>query len=126
MFNEVCKEGTDCKNLSVCPLRHPKMCERTVMEEYCVFQDECAYNHNRRINSQTKEMNTLHEEVKILKIKIHTLKINFKQLLVVRAEFEVLEESVKYVKKNQTVNPYPPLPPDSLKAPRKAIYGPFL
>ena len=94
-INEECKEGTDCKNLTACPLRHPKMCKRIVMEEHRVFKDKCAYNHNRRINSQTKEINTLHEEVKILKEEIHTLKINFKLFLSVRAEFELLEEFVK-------------------------------
>ena len=96
--NEACKKDTDCKIITVCPLRHPKMCKRIVMEEHCVFQDKCARNHNRRISSQAKEINTLHEEVKILKEEIQTLKINFKQLLAVRAEFELLEKSVKDVK----------------------------
>ena len=59
--NEECKEGSDCKNLTTCPLRHPKMCKRIVLEEHCVFREKCAYNHKRKTNSQIKEINTLHE-----------------------------------------------------------------
>ena len=96
--NKECKEGSDCKNLTTCPLRHPKMCKRIVMEEHCVFQEKCAYSHKRKTNYQIKEINTLHEEVKLLKEEIDTLKINFKPMLAVRAEVTLLQESVKDIK----------------------------
>ena len=66
-INEECKEGSYCNDINTCPLRYTKMCRRIFMEEHSGFQDKCAYNHKRRYNSQTMEMNTLHEEVKTLK-----------------------------------------------------------
>ena len=98
--NEECKEGSECKNLTICPLRHPKMCKRMVMNDHCVFQEKCAYKHKRKTNSQITEINTLHEEVKFLKAEIDTLKTNFKPMLAVRAEVTLLQESVKVIKED--------------------------
>ena len=65
--NKECKKGSTCKNNNICQLRHPKMCKRILMEEPFGFQKTCAYNQERRSNSQKFEINSLHEEVKSLR-----------------------------------------------------------
>ena len=72
--NKECKEGSYCENIKICPLRHPPMCKRILVEEPCGFQETCAYNHKKRSNYQNTEINTLHEEVKTLKAELDTLK----------------------------------------------------
>ena len=96
--NEECKEGSYCENIKICPLRHPKMCKRILMEEPCGFQETCAYNHKKRYNYQNTEIDTLHEEVKKLKVELDTLKSNFKSVFSVRAEIEFLQVSVTNMK----------------------------
>ena len=74
------------------------MCKRIKMDNHCGFQQKCAYNHKRRSDSQNTELNTLHEEVNILKAEIDALKIDFKSALSVRTEIEFLKESVEAIK----------------------------
>ena len=69
-----------------------------MMDNHCGFQQKCAYNHKRRSDSQNTELNTLHEEVNMLKAEIDALKIDFKSALSVRAEIEFLKESVEAIK----------------------------
>ena len=96
-IQEECREGPRCEHISKCPLRHPKMCKRIMTDNHCGFQ-KCAYNHKRSSNYQNTEINTLHEEVKIMKTEIDALKIDLKLVLSVRAEIECLKESVKDIK----------------------------
>ena len=96
--NEACKEGSFCGQITICPLRHPKLCKRIVMEEHCKFQERCAYNHKRRHNIQFEEKHELHEDVKNLKAELDILKTTFKSILSVRAEVEFLNNSLKYIK----------------------------
>ena len=67
------------------------MYNRMVMEEHFGFQDTCAYNHKRRSDSQNIEINSLHEEVQTLKKEVDTPKTNFKSVLLVRADVDVLK-----------------------------------
>ena len=80
--NKEWKEGSYCTNIIICPLRHPKICNRILMEKPCGFQETCTYNHERRYNYQNIKINSLREEVKSLKAE--TNYINIKSVLSVR------------------------------------------
>ena len=58
--------------MKICPFRHQKMCKRILMEEPCGFQETCAYNHKKRYNYQNTEIDTLHKELKKLKVELDT------------------------------------------------------
>ena len=47
---EECKDGSHCKAIKICVLRHPKMCKRFVFEGICGFGDMCSYNHKKVLN----------------------------------------------------------------------------
>ena len=96
-IQEECKEGSKCEHISTCPLRHPKMCKRIMMDNHCGFK-KCAYNHKRSSDYQNTEINTLHEEVKMMKTEIDALKIDLKSVLAVQAEIKCLKGSVGGIK----------------------------
>ena len=79
--NKECAEGSHCKVIKTCPLRHPKMCKWIVMEGVCHYGEKCAYNHKKVFNSQDGNNDKVLEDVKALKADVINLKNTIKLLM---------------------------------------------
>ena len=96
---EECLEGSYCKSIQTCVLRHPKMCKRIVTEGLCQFGNKCAYNHRRTSTSQCIYTDAVHHDVQKLKDEVDSLKIFIRSLLHIREEADELKKSVEDIKK---------------------------
>ena len=65
-------------------LKAPQMCKRMVLEGLCGFGEKCAYSHQMRSSSLSRENQNVHEEVRILKAEVETLKEAIKSLIYIR------------------------------------------
>ena len=63
---EACKEGSHCKVIKICSLRHQKMCIRIVMEGLCHFGEKCAYKHKEISPFHYGSKENVHEDMKTL------------------------------------------------------------
>ena len=93
--NEECKDGIHCKAIKACPLRHPKMCRRIVLEGLCGFGEKCAYNHKTRLNLHGVDNDDIHEDVKKLREEVKQLKITLEVITSIQREGEILKDSIK-------------------------------
>ena len=64
--NRECQEGSQCKVIQTCAWRHPKMCQRNVMEGLCHFR-KCTYHQKRKYNWKCDYNNDLNDNEKKLK-----------------------------------------------------------
>ena len=96
---EECKEGVHCENIQICAFRHPKMCQRIVLDGFCKFGEICAYKH-QTMNSQCMNKHDLHEDVMKLKVEVDTLKNTIKSIILLRKEGEILEQYVNNMKED--------------------------
>ena len=94
-----CSEGSYCKSIQTCALRHPKMCKRIVMEGLCQFGHKCAYNHRKRTNNpQLIHTDAVNDDVQKLKNEIDSLKNIIQSLFHIREEINGLKKSVEDIK----------------------------
>jgi hypothetical protein len=89
---EECRDGIHCKAIKACPLRHPKMCRRIVLEGLCGFGEKCSYNHKTRLNIHGDD---IHEDVKKLREEVKQLKITLEEITSIQSEGEILKDSIK-------------------------------
>ena len=97
-FEEECKEGSHCKAIKTCEMRHPKMCKIMVMEGLCHYADKCAYKHQIYLNSGGLPNITVQDDVNTLKIEVDNLKSTIKLLIKSRDEEKILKRSIKDLK----------------------------
>ena len=71
-----CNALRECKS-KVCNKRHPKVCQRFSLEQFCKFGEECAYRHPLDKNYKAQKLSAKHE------IEIG----NLKALLIPRTNF---------------------------------------
>ena len=95
---EECKDGSHCKAIKICVLRHPKMCKRFVFEGICGFGDMCSYNHKKVLNQHGSDKDELKEDIKNLKVEVEYLKESIKICISSRKESETLEKSLNELK----------------------------
>ena len=91
-LKEECKEGSHCKVIKTCAMRHPQMCRRYVMEGVCHFAEKCAYKHKTSSNSHG---DTVQDDVHKLKREVDNLKSAVKVLMKNREEEDILKKSIK-------------------------------
>ena len=96
---EECGVGLQCKDVKTCSLRHPKMCKRIGLEGICFYKEKCAYNHKKIVHVQTVNNDAIQEDVKNLKTKVEFLKSTINSLVSIREECNIIENSVKDIKK---------------------------
>jgi uncharacterized C2H2 Zn-finger protein len=97
---EQCKDGQNCESVKSCTLRHPKMCKRITLEGLCRFGEKCAYSHQRISNFPSLEHENVHEDVKVLKAEVNSLKKALKSLIDIREESEELKRAVIDIKED--------------------------
>ena len=87
-----CKEGSLCKEVKFCPLSHPRLCRRILIEGSCGHGQKCAYNHKIRQNKYNTEIETLN--VKNLKAEIDIMKNTIKSLICIKQEGKQLQKDI--------------------------------
>ena len=90
-----CSDGSQCKEVKTCPLRHPKMCRRMLMEGFCGRGQKCAYNHK---NNDKEKIKLLKEEVKNLNDQMDEMKNSVKSLICLKLEGIKLQKDVVNIK----------------------------
>ena len=75
-----CNAASGCK-VKVCDKRHPRVCKKFSLEQFCKFGDECAYRHPLDTSDQFQKL-CLRNEKEIIKLKeeVSELKLEIKQL----------------------------------------------
>ena len=96
--NKECAEGSHCRVMKTCPLRHPKMCKRIVMEGVCHYGEKCAYNHKKVLKSQDGNNDKVLEDVKALKADVTNIKNTIKLLMQNKEDETILKKLIEDIK----------------------------
>ena len=95
-----CNNGSLCKEVKICPFRHPRMCKRMIMEGFCSRGQRCAYNHKTRLSHDNKEIKSLEEDIKNLNAEMNVMKETLNSLLSLKQEFSKIQKDVTDIKKD--------------------------
>ena len=77
-YIETCKNLTACKDIKICPKRHPKACKIYELERFFRFASSCSYQHagqpeSNKESENTKKITALEKSVKEMAEKIKHL-----------------------------------------------------
>ena len=71
-IKEVCDIIKTCRNLKCCSKRHPRVCKKFTVDNYCQFGNDCSYFHPN--NTETKVSNyVLESKVEIMERNIEVM-----------------------------------------------------
>ena len=74
------------------------MCKRMVFKGICGFSEKCAYDHKRKIDTQSGDNIEMFEELTNLKAEVENLKYTLKLLMLTRDEVDRVKKSVDEIK----------------------------
>ena len=74
------------------------MCKRMVIEGICGFGEKCAYDHKRKIDTQSGDNIEMFQVLTNLKAEVENLKYTLKLLMLTRDEVDRVKKSVDEIK----------------------------
>ena len=77
-MKDKCENLSACKTIKSCNKRHPKVCKRYVLEQFCKFGTKCSYDHGVPVTNIKKDEDG--EKIEMLKNIVKELQEHVKQL----------------------------------------------
>ena len=97
-----CEDLSACREIKSCKKRHPKICRRFALENFCKFGKECSYVHNTKEHSKIcKDVHDdILEDMKNLKAEVDLIKKTVQSLSEIKKEGKIIKKSIEALKKD--------------------------